>query len=113
MLKERIEILHGANLINDELADFAYRVIEILNNHPFDDELAGMFITHLAMASQRVIDHAELNDLDEAIWNQVKESAGYPQANELMKQIIELAPIEYPNSEKQFIIMHLSNMFQN
>ncbi len=111
MLKERIEILRTAGVINDAVAGYTDRVIDLLGNGYAMNKLE-MFTTHLAMATQRICNEDPVEELDDLIWNEIRTSPYYQQAEKLYEQICELSPVEYPVSEKKFLIMHICNLMQ-
>ena len=56
MLKERMDILQQASVISQEVSDYVKQVIDLLEPS-FSEKESGMemFTTHLAMATQRII----------------------------------------------------------
>ena len=108
-----MRILKEANVIKSEIAEYVNHVIDMLSEYDLNEDLMSMFTTHLAMASQRVLDQAELENLGDDLWQQVTSSSNYDDASKICAQIIELAPVEYPESETRFLMMHLCNLFQD
>lgn len=110
MLKERIEILRNAGVIDSSVAELTISVINSFEDKDFSTQKMEMFTTHLAMASQRVIKKEELDNLDDFIWQQVQNDQGYEMAKMLLKDVEAQASFEYPVEEKKFLLMHLCNL---
>lgn len=113
MLKKRIEILEQANVISKEVAGYVNQVIDILHKDVPDYEMskAEMFITHLAMATQRIFTGAPVEEPDEAIWEEILQSDNFSKAEAFYNNIQAFSPVSYPEGEKKFLMMHLCNLF--
>lgn len=112
-MEERIAILENEKIISQEVACFIRKVLdEYLLEFSDKKSALEMLITHLAMATQRVCVHAEVEKLDDAIWDEVTLNKNFIKANDLFEGIQREAPCMYPEGEKRFIIMHLCNLFQ-
>lgn len=114
MLKTRIEILEQANVISKEAAEYVNEVIDMMCEElkEFDVEKAEMFTTHIAMAAERGKSGEGVEELDRDIWISVTESENYGKAAEFYEKMLKEAPIQFPESEKQFIMLHLCNLFE-
>lgn len=112
MLKERIEILRSAAIINDDVAQYTNKVIDILQEYDFDESKMEMFTTHLAMAVQRIMVSGAVDQLDNSIWNEVKAFNTFDEAKQVYSNITREVPIKIPESEEKFLLMHLCNLLQ-
>ena len=112
MLKDRIEILRSATVINDNVAQYVNKVIDELERYQFDESKMEMFTTHLAMAVQRFMKNGEVEHLDESIWNEVKNFDTFNEAKQVYANIVSDAPVQIPESEEKFLLMHLCNLLQ-
>ena len=112
MLKDRIEILRSATVINDNVAQYVNKVIDELDRYQFDESKMEMFTTHLAMAVQRIMKNGEVEHLDESIWNEVKNFDTFNEAKQVYSNIVSDAPVQIPESEEKFLLMHLCNLLQ-
>ena len=112
MLKDRIEILRSATVINDNVAQYVNKVIDELERYQFDESKMEMFTTHLAMAVQRIMTNGEVEHLDESIWNEVKNFDTFNEAKQVYANIVSEAPVQIPESEEKFLLMHLCNLLQ-
>lgn len=111
MITERIKILQGAGLISETSAGFAENTACILMDR-FQDRSESVegFITHLAMAVQRILNNEMVDQVDDAIWEEVKNSDQCKDATDLLNQILKGAPCEIPENESRFLIIHLCNI---
>lgn len=112
MLKDRIEILRSAAVINDTVAQYVNKVIDILEEYHFDEPKMEMFTTHLAMAVQRIMTSGAVEQLDESIWNEVQIFDTFNEAKQVYANIVSEAPVQIPESEEKFLLMHLCNLLQ-
>jgi len=112
MLKERIEILRSAAIINDDVAQYVNKVIDILQEYNFDEPKMEMFTTHLAMAVQRIMVSGAVEQLDDAIWNEVQAFDAFDEAKQVYSNITRDVPVKIPESEEKFLLMHLCNLLQ-
>ena len=114
MLKTRIEILEQANVISKEVAEYVNEVIDMMCEElkEFDVEKAEMFTTHIAMAAERGKSGEGVEELDRDIWISVTESENYGKAAEFYEKMLKEAPIQFPENEKQFIMLHLCNLLE-
>lgn len=115
MLKERIHILRTAGVISDQTADYVCAVIDELEaGGNFSEKISEMemFTTHLAMATQRTLDKAEVECLDDFIWEDVQNSEAFALACDMYEQITATAPCSFPDGERRFLVMHLCNLNQ-
>ena len=112
MLKERIEILRSAAIINDEVAQYVNKVIDILQEYDFDEAKMEMFTTHLAMAVQRIMVSGAVDQLDDSIWKEVQAFNTFDVAKQVYSNITRDVPVKIPESEEKFLLMHLCNLLQ-
>lgn len=114
MLKTRIQILEQGNVISKEVADYVNEVIDVMyaELEEFDMQKAEMFTTHIAMATQRVCNNEEVKDLDEDTWAEIIKSESYEKASAFSEKILKKAPVQCPESEKRFILLHLCNLLE-
>ena len=114
MLRKRTEILRDANIINQEVSDFVFYCIDVLETdiENFQSDKAEVFVTHMAMAMQRVVNGEEVNELDDFIWKGMLEEECFGKAEEMYNKISQKSFIKIPEGEKKFIIMHICNLLQ-
>ena len=109
---ERIEILQVNRVISEKVADYAKRIVDriLLEMPEAEQEKLEMIITHLAMAGKRAEEGTEENPIDEAILQGVKEEEAYEQAIVLRDQFLSMTDIKFPETEKDFLSVHLCNL---
>lgn len=112
MLKQRIEILKTGGVIGADVAEFMNKVIDMMAADypqiPMDP--ATTFTTHLAMAVERIRKGEIVEALDEDLFEDVKACPEYPMALEFRDKMLAFCPVAFPESESQFIAMHICNM---
>ncbi|MEY8352147.1 PRD domain-containing protein [Lachnospiraceae bacterium 54-53] len=112
ILYRRLDILEENQVICREVADYSRKVTErILEIKPdTEEDKAAMFITHLAMAGQRVLDHGSEQPLDDAILEGVKREPIYETAVALRDELLQETDLRFPESERDFLTVHLCNL---
>lgn len=112
LLMERLNILEENHVICNEAGNFSKKaVMLILSEIPdLEEAKAVMFITHLAMAGQRILDGANEIPLDSQVLKSVMGEPVYKQAQELRDELLQKTDIEFPQSEKDFLTVHLCNL---
>ena len=112
MLRERIRILYEGNVISKGVKDFVDYTIDSLEEQmpKTDEEKLKMFTTHLAMATQRISEGKIVDSMDELIWEELLEDELYQTASDFYETIMEQSPVDFPTSEKQFLILHIRTL---
>jgi len=112
MLKARMRILRDGGIIAPEIADFMDGVIGLLEetfpNVPQDP--AERFTTHMAMAAQRIRQGEPAAPLDVDSWEQVTACDEFDRGNAFLEQILTRSPVEFPESERQYLLLHICAM---
>lgn len=112
-LYERIKILQDSGLVVPKVARFCENAVNmVLEERPdADGEKFAMFITHLAMGTQRVIDKKEENPLQPEVVEALKEESGYEKSCLFSQKILGTIDVEFPQTEKDYLKIHLCNLF--
>ena len=111
-LYTRLELLESSQVISGEIADGSKKAVDlILEVKPkAEQSKLEMFTTHLAMAGQRVVDGQEQHPLDEDILEEMKTEDVYEEAVALRDGILKNFKVEFPESEKNFLSVHLCSL---
>ena len=112
-LNQRLEILLSSGVITQSISDYSKTVVKLLiNKKPdADSDMAAMFITHLAMAGQRILEGKEEKPLDGQILETVKQEPVYGSALDFLTYMLNQTDLEFPDTEKDFLTVHLCNLF--
>lgn len=114
MKSERIKILQEAGLINEAAASFADNAESLLKNrYPENSEAINVFVTHLAMAAQRIQNEEPVEQAEDVVWEEVRNSEHCHEAGQLLQEILLQAPCNIPESECRFLIIHLCNILNS
>lgn len=113
ILVMRTDILHSSGIISEQVYSACMKTIDDLcaETDGLDEEKAGIFITHLAMALQRISKNEIESPVGDAVAEELKKNAAYDQALRFLGLISEHAEFEIPESEKQYLMIHLCNLF--
>lgn len=107
---DRLNILLEGNIITKSTYQLALIVQEymVCKYHVSPSSLE-MMITHLAMATQRILKNEIVGAMDEEIVQSIFMDDMYEEANVIMKKISEIANMEYPQSEEMYMLLHICN----
>ena len=112
-LNQRLEILLNSGVISQRISDYCKTAVKLLikQKPEADGDRAAMFITHLAMAGQRILDGKEEKPLDGQILESVKQEPAYSKALDFLTYMLNQTDLEFPDTEKDFLTVHLCNLF--
>lgn len=112
ILNQRLDILEENHVICKKVADYSRKaVVRILEEKPdTEEDKAAMFITHLAMAGQRVLDGAVEHPLDNILLDGIKKEPVYQRAAALKEELLKETDIQFPEAERDFLTVHLCNL---
>ena len=112
-LNQRLEILLNSGVISQRISDYCKTAVKLLikQKPEADGDRAAMFITHLAMAGQRLLEGKEEKPLDGQILESVKQEPAYSKALDFLTYMLNQTDLEFPDTEKDFLTVHLCNLF--
>lgn len=112
-LYERLKILEQCGLITIYVSEQVKIIIELLfqSKEELDTEKVEIFITHMAMAIQRILKGEYENPLDEEILKDLEKEEVYTKAKIFSEMIYKSVDINFPETEKGYLIVHLCNLF--
>lgn len=112
-LNQRLEILLNSGVISQRILDYCKTAVKLLikQKPEADGDRAAMFITHLAMAGQRILEGKEEKPLDGQILESVKQEPAYSRALDFLTYMLNQTDLEFPDTEKDFLTVHLCNLF--
>lgn len=111
-LLERLEILHSAGMIEDSVVELCEKTIDLILEeveHPSTEKME-IFVTHLAMAAHRILHDEIESELDSVILSSLQEEAVYEQANALVMRMEQLSNLNFPDSERHLLLIHVCNI---
>lgn len=112
-LNQRLEILLNSGVISQRISDYCKTAVKLLikQKPEADGDRAAMFITHLAMAGQRILEGKDEKPLDGQILESVKQEPAYSKALDFLTYMLNQTDLEFPDTEKDFLTVHLCNLF--
>lgn len=111
-LKERLKILRESGLIEDHTAEQTDKIISLIcaGEKVPDMEKLEIFTTHIAMAIQRIRRGELEQPLAKEVLEDLKEEASFGEAKRLVQQICETADVDFPQVERDYLMVHLCNL---
>lgn len=110
---ERLEILEKSGLITRQAVVQTEKMLELLEakGRDPDPEKLVMFTTHMAMALGRIGNGQQEEPMDRAVLEDIKEESAYAEAQAFMEELKKIMDTELPESEEEYMIVHLCNLF--
>lgn len=117
-LEFRLKILKDSNQISEDTYENVIKIISIIRqnyNIDISEENGGMFITHIAIALERIKinESVEANNIDEDIYEEILKNEHFEKCKAITNEIQEEININIPEGEERFIIMHLCTMISS
>lgn len=114
MLKQRIQILKMGGVIGEDVAQFMNQVIDMMAaDYPqIDMDHATMFTTHLAMALERIKKGEFVDKMDDMMWEDIQAAPEFQMAVQFRERMLGFCPVAFPESESQFIVLHICSMLE-
>lgn len=111
-LYERVGILEDNGMISQKVACYSREIVDLILSQirEVSQEKLEVLITHLAMAGKRAEEGIEENPIDGAILEAMKSETVYPEAIELRDKILSRTNIVFPETERDFLSVHLCNL---
>lgn len=112
-LDKRLDVLTRCGFVDESERESLKAVGDLLVREcgvAREDEVLGTLITHIAAAIKRVHDEEKLSPLSDEIVSEVKQSSVYPEAHRLQQEIQSLMPLELPDEEKDFVLVHVGGL---
>lgn len=111
MLKKKLELLKESNVISNQVYECVIEIMDkIIVENDYDKNKYEMFILHMAMALSRVFNGDDNINMDDCIWNDIKNSEYFEKTDELYKKICKKISRSFPEGEKKYIYLHLNNL---
>lgn len=112
-LYERMEILEKSGLISRQVTFQMEKIMELLEelDKELEPEKVVMFMTHMAMALQRIENEQCQESLDQTALEEMKREKAYPEAKIFTEKLKKISAMEIPEAEEEFILVHLCNLF--
>ena len=114
-LDERIAVMKDTEIINAATAEKLALIQNMLMTNygiQLTEENAAPFVTHIALAFERLNKNEEISPIDDFIFEEIKASEDYAHASEIADCICKMDTVAkaLPESEKACIIIHLINV---
>lgn len=112
-LDQRLEILESSGMISSKTAAWTRNILQLLSlsSQKKEQEKLEMFVTHVAMALQRIQNGQYEKPLDRSIVNELEKEKKYGDAKEFVEKIRKIVGVEIPETEAEYLIAHLCNLF--
>ncbi len=109
MATERLVILKEAELIDNEAYEKTEKIIETVSREfslDLESEIGQMFITHVSMAIMRIKNGDITSNVENEIYEEIKESKNFEKAQKFSDIIAEIIEHEIPKNEKEYLVIN-------
>lgn len=110
----RVELLEKNQVISHRNAAYTRQMIDVVLERKPDvsQDRAEMFFTHLAMAGKRAEEGIRENPMDTAVFEAVKLEPVFEEAVLLRDEMLLHTDIDFPETEQDFLSVHLCNLLK-
>ena len=112
-LNKRLEILQTAGQIEDDSVKLAGQIIKQLKEKyqiELTEENGSMLITHVVMANERLKKNEPVEEVSDIILAEIQSGKSYDKVTAISEDIIKLYGSNFVESERGYILMHISNL---
>jgi PRD domain. len=112
-LNDRLELLCNGGQISGKIKESIINVIKLFDNKlniKLTEENGAVFITHLAIAAERMMRNKKINPMDDNLYREVRENPNYHRSVDVLEDIEKETGMEFPENEKAFIILHICSI---
>jgi len=111
----RLKLLKDGAQIDEDTYNNLLKIIESFKKDfqiELSEENGGMFITHLAVALERIKKKELVEPIEELIFEEVRNDKNFKKANDILESLEKDINISVPEVERPFILLFLvSKMF--
>lgn len=112
-LNGRLELLCNSGQISEKTKETIINIIRLFDTKldiKLTEEYGAVFITHLAVAIERMKKNRKINPMDDSLFYEVRENPNYYRSVEILNDIEKETGIEFFENEKAFIILHICSI---
>lgn len=113
-LTMRLQILKDAGQLSEKNYQVIVKVIQMFGddwNIGLSEENGAMFVTHLAVALERIERGEPVKPLDESIAAELKAQACYADCNQALLRIETIFGRTISEAEKGYLLVHLCTLY--
>ena len=109
----KLNILLEAKMIQADTYQAALTIIRLLEKkYQVSPVAMELMITHLVMATERVRVNQIVEPMTEVIYANIVASESFKVATQALDEILQLSVVEFPDSEQQYLLLHLCNLMK-
>lgn len=115
-LDYRLRLFLDNDQICNENFEAMMRVISMLDtkwNIKLTEENGAMFITHLAMAYERIKKGNGIDSMDVAAYKEILQNRNADKSKKVLDDVVKEINIDMPDSEEKFLLLYLCTIFES
>jgi transcriptional regulatory protein LevR len=115
-ISDRLRIFLVSEQISSENYYAMERIISMFDvkwNIKLTEENGCMFITHLAMAYERIKNKNEITEVEGRINDEIRDSKNFKKSKRIIEDIKSEIGIKLPKAEEEFILLYLCVLLDN
>ncbi len=109
-MKEYISILREANLIDKDIEEKLYKIVDTLKikwNIVLSEEKGGTMLSHLGRALVRIKNGEEILGLNDDILEEIKQSENYKKVLDIYRDIEEILKVTMSKEEASYMYANI------
>ena len=110
---ERFDLYKEGGMINDSDIDDILKVIDLFRNEygvVLEEENAAPFIAHLCAAYDRLVTHEEVDEVPEAVMEELRSLDSYAESLEILEKVMNATENPLNETEQGYALLHINNL---
>ena len=110
---ERFDLYKEGGMINDSDIEDILKVIDLFRNEygvVLEEENAAPFIAHLCAAYGRLVTHEEVDEVPEAVMEELRSLDTYNESLEILEKVMNATKNPLNETEQGYALLHINNL---
>lgn len=115
MIEKKLAILKAGNVISEKTYQAMQRVLIELEHLGIERNVdtTQVFLTHLAMACERMMNNEGVAHLPEAVLIEMRQNSNYQRAVAYVNNLITSCEVIFVESERNYLFLHMLTILKN
>ena len=110
---ERFDLYKEGGMISDHDIEDILKVIALFQNEygvVLEEENAAPFIAHLCAAYGRLVSHEEVDEVPEAVMEELRSLDSYEESLEILEKVMNATSNPLNETEQGYALLHINNL---
>ncbi|WP_166667173.1 PRD domain-containing protein [Companilactobacillus nuruki] len=109
--EEKLKVLNRVGKLDQDSFDFVTDVDTYFESNFYSND-NEMLLIHLSVAINRMINSENVDRMPDELWQQIINKPEYKVAESTWNDLKSKAPVEFTESETQYILLHILNILR-